>query len=856
MSKIFLSACAIMKNEEKHIGRWLDCVRQVADEIIVVDTGSEDRTVALAQAGGAQVFHFPWVNDFSAAKNFALDQARGKWIVFLDADEFFTEASLPKIRPLLEKADRNWKIAGLVCRWVNFDEDKQMELQGAAVQMRLFRNSRKLRFRGSVHEAIDVSEPYLMVSTRDIEIHHTGYSSGLIQRKLRRNQELLQKRLAESEGKIPLVDMFYLLDCAYGLEDFEEGRRLAETVLGDEGSSRELMANQLARVHSLYISILMRSGCVQNSIEAALDRAMQAFPELADFPLMAGIYHADIGETAGALQELRHGLALYKAAGQRRGSSDMNDLSGNAEVLAEKGRAYMQRLQTQEKNKANKANKGLKISACAIMKNEVANLPQWLKSVKCYADEIIVVDTGSTDGTCELAVAGGAKVYHFDWIDDFAAAKNFALEQATGDWIAFPDADEFFSEQSCGAIRPLLKSLAGRGQIKGIVCQMVNIDRDDHDRHMSVRSHVRLFRNLPEVRYVGRIHEALTSLPESCLQHAPELVLYHTGYSGSIVEAKLRRNLEMLQRRAREEGGVRPGDYRYYMDCSYGVRDYGQAAAWSEKIMNCQELRQDQELQLRAWETWASALVRGERPVAEVLEVMEKARAAWPQVQCFTLMEGVFLHEQRAYLEAENLLRQGLAAEVQEGARRLLPHAYAGLAEIMLLKGRQEEAREMFLQALQVNRFLPKVLQSFVAVLRRAGLPDEDIISLLDMLYQIEDLSFLDNALRSSGGRLALYYARKNGLAAQDLESYILAGRHGAAAEKLRQSLEMVENLAIVQAESIGKRQESGLPSLLGEQGLQSWQRLAEGQEEPCDGRLQALKRLQQEFREGAEAYA
>ena len=81
--KISISACVIAKNEEENIGRWLDSMKNVADEMIVVDTGSTDRTVAMAEAAGANVYHFDWCDDFAAAKNFALDQAKGKWILFL-----------------------------------------------------------------------------------------------------------------------------------------------------------------------------------------------------------------------------------------------------------------------------------------------------------------------------------------------------------------------------------------------------------------------------------------------------------------------------------------------------------------------------------------------------------------------------------------------------------------------------------------------------------------------------------------------------------------------------------------------------------------------------------------------------
>ena len=99
----------------------------------------------------------------------------------------------------------------------------------------------------------------------------------------------------------------------------------------------------------------------------------------------------------------------------------------------------------------------IKISACVIVKNEEKNLPRWLESMRRIADEIVVVDTGSTDRTVDLAKAAGARVFSFAWIDDFAAAKNFALEKATGDWVVFPDADEYFTAADSSKVREWIR---------------------------------------------------------------------------------------------------------------------------------------------------------------------------------------------------------------------------------------------------------------------------------------------------------------------------------------------------------------------------------------------------------------
>ena len=136
---IRISACVITKNEEKNIGRWLENMKKVADEIIVVDTGSTDGTVELARQGGAQIFHFAWCDDFSAAKNFAIEKAHGDWILFLDADEYFAPKSLPKVRPIIRKYQANQKIVAIISQWINFDQDDHYRFIKEECQARIFR---------------------------------------------------------------------------------------------------------------------------------------------------------------------------------------------------------------------------------------------------------------------------------------------------------------------------------------------------------------------------------------------------------------------------------------------------------------------------------------------------------------------------------------------------------------------------------------------------------------------------------------------------------------------------------------------------------------------------------------------
>src|SRR5690348_15673466 len=93
-----LSLAMIAKNEARCIGRCLASIRLGVDEIVVVDTGSTDETTSVAREFGARIFSFPWNNNFSAARNFALEQTTGAWILVLDADEYASDKLTAEIR--------------------------------------------------------------------------------------------------------------------------------------------------------------------------------------------------------------------------------------------------------------------------------------------------------------------------------------------------------------------------------------------------------------------------------------------------------------------------------------------------------------------------------------------------------------------------------------------------------------------------------------------------------------------------------------------------------------------------------------------------------------------------------------
>ena len=195
-------------------------------------------------------------------------------------------------------------------------------------------------------------------------------------------------------------------------------------------------------------------------------------------------------------------------------------------------------------------NRKIKLSQCMIVKNEEDNIEKALSWGKQIMWEQIVVDTGSTDRTVELAESLGVKVYHFPWIDDFSAAKNFAIEQASGDWIAFLDADEYIKEEDVGKILPMLQ-LAETSGYDAVRTDLLSIDRAEKIQNFIKQT--RFFKRLPDLRYEGIIHECLffgngESINSRLMEDQGSVTIYHTGYAPEEMEKKKKkeRNHKLL----------------------------------------------------------------------------------------------------------------------------------------------------------------------------------------------------------------------------------------------------------------------------------------------------------------------
>jgi glycosyltransferase involved in cell wall biosynthesis len=175
----------------------------------------------------------------------------------------------------------------------------------------------------------------------------------------------------------------------------------------------------------------------------------------------------------------------------------------------------------------------LTIALTMIVRDEAGHLPRCLDSVAGLFDELVIVDTGSTDRTREIARDLGAKVFGFEWCDDFAAARNAALDLATADLAMWLDADEFIEPAHRPRLRAVLAHARRSSPAAFAMFQRSVIREPGREAAEWTVPHVRLFPRRPDVRWAGRVHEDITPAVERAGLDlvATDLVIRHTGFS-------------------------------------------------------------------------------------------------------------------------------------------------------------------------------------------------------------------------------------------------------------------------------------------------------------------------------------
>jgi glycosyltransferase involved in cell wall biosynthesis len=185
-----LSVVMIAKNASRYLQESLCSLSGIADEIVFIDTGSTDSSVEIAKNHGCRIFSFNWCNDFSMAKNFAIEQARYRWIMNIDSDEVLCGN---EAKAILGEALRNHSTPAYIIYQDNLYDSGKVN---PAMLLRLFQNDPRIRFTNPVHECISeklfLHWPGFCPSILDVHLKHYGYLSINVNGKHKRNIDLLK----------------------------------------------------------------------------------------------------------------------------------------------------------------------------------------------------------------------------------------------------------------------------------------------------------------------------------------------------------------------------------------------------------------------------------------------------------------------------------------------------------------------------------------------------------------------------------------------------------------------------------------------------------------------------------------
>jgi glycosyltransferase involved in cell wall biosynthesis len=289
-----------------------------------------------------------------------------------------------------------------------------------------------------------------------------------------------------------------------------------------------------------------------------------------------------------------------------------------------------------------------------IVRNEGHQLANCLGPVAQLFDEIVIVDTGSTDNTCEVAREFTPKFLSFPWCDDFSAARNESLRHATGEWIFWLDADDRISPDNVAKLADCLSHLNGQPQAylmntacsSRYACEGANLI-----------THTRLFRRHPDLRWQGRVHEQLRPELNTLGYKAiwSDVQIDHTGYQDQgLQHRKLQRDLRLL----RMDYATNPDDASTLLHLGltyYHLGRFGPARTYLERLLSRSTEPSDHLRQV--YGVLASMLMR-EGKIQEAVQTFDRALLIFPDADDLLYSKAECLYELDRYGEARETLTQ------------------------------------------------------------------------------------------------------------------------------------------------------------------------------------------------------
>ena len=245
------------------------------------------------------------------------------------------------------------------------------------------------------------------------------------------------------------------------------------------------------------------------------------------------------------------------------------------------------------------------LSIGMIVKNEIRSIEKCLKALQplrdAYPCELVIADTGSNDGTRELAEKYADILFDFPWIDDFAAARNAVMERCSGQWYFSVDADEYLDQDLSGFRKLFNMKSKSSPDLCGVTIRNYTCRDIQHSAYTDMTG-VRIAKLGNKIRYRGIIHEALY-LPDHSrgnLHILPQILLHHDGYayqSEEDLKRKSQRNLELLNKQLSEN----PEDVRCLIECIESAQVFPMQMI-QYAILGMELLRKPERTQLPIWD--------------------------------------------------------------------------------------------------------------------------------------------------------------------------------------------------------------------------------------------------------------
>lgn len=303
MRKEKISGCLIVKNEAEYLEKCIKSMLPILDELIIVDTGSTDNTIEVVQRYTKKVFAYNWQNDFAAARNYAISKAKMPWIIFLDADEYFSERSLKNIRTTID--NENGKADAFLINGYNIVAPAG-EIKDKFTVIRIFRNKPGLRYQGRIHEYLRKKGQLVIADCTDIiEIFHTGYAKAVVEKKNKneRNLSLLLQEIEErpNDGNVHFyLSLQYMTTLNYDkvMEHARKALKFGITVLGREATA--------------YLNFVKAGFNLNHDIDELLEVTRECLEKHPNFPdgylILAECYlkNGDINQGVLIMEEFLH----------------------------------------------------------------------------------------------------------------------------------------------------------------------------------------------------------------------------------------------------------------------------------------------------------------------------------------------------------------------------------------------------------------------------------------------------------------------------------------------------------------------------------------------------------------------